>query len=72
VILSLRGVVAFAASPLIAFEQNNAVWIADLDGTGEKSFADGKFPAISPDGRRVAYTTAGKPLPVMRSAQMGT
>jgi len=23
-----------AASPLIAFERNNAVWIANLDGTG--------------------------------------
>jgi hypothetical protein len=34
-----------------------AVWIANLDGTGEKKIADGIFPAISPDGTRVAFNT---------------
>src|SRR5881396_4004193 len=59
---------ALAASPAsvfcgdrhIAFERNQAVWIANLDGTGEKKIADGIFPAISPDGTRVAFNTVEK------------
>jgi len=46
-----------AASPLIAFERNNAVWIANLDGTGVREIGDGIFPAISPDGTQVAFNT---------------
>jgi TolB protein len=52
--------VAFAGPQMIAFERNDAVWIANLDGTGEKKIADGIFPAISPDGTRVAITTVEK------------
>jgi TolB protein len=48
------------ASPKIVFERNDAVWIANLDGTGEKKIADGIFPAISPDGIRIAFTTVEK------------
>jgi TolB protein len=44
----------------IAFERNDAIWIAKLDGTGEKKIADGIFPAISPDGTQVAFTTSEK------------
>src|SRR5881296_1436579 len=59
---------ALAASPAsvfcgdrhIAFERDQAVWIANLDGTGEKKIADGIFPAISPDGTRVAFNTVEK------------
>jgi TolB protein len=59
---------ALAASPAsvfcserqIAFERDQAVWIANLDGTGEKKIADGIFPAISPDGTRVAFNTTEK------------
>ena len=51
---------AFGASRLIAFERNQAVWIANLDGTGEKKIADGIFPAISPDGTQVAFNTIEK------------
>jgi hypothetical protein len=54
---------ALAASPAsvfcgdrqIAFERDQAVWIANLDRPGEKKIADGIFPAISPDGPRVAF-----------------
>ena len=59
---------ALAASPAsvfcgdrhIAFEREQSVWIANLDGTGEKKIADGIFPAISPDGTRVAFNTTEK------------
>ena len=57
---SVRAVVtlALAASPAsvfcgdrhIAFERDQAVWIANVDGTGEKKIADAIFPAISLDG----------------------
>src|SRR5262249_2465731 len=50
----------FSGDRRIAFERNDAVYIANLDGTGEKKIADGIFPAISPDGTRVAFNTAEK------------
>jgi len=50
----------FSADRRIAFERNDAVYIANLDGTGEKKIADGIFPAISPDGTRVAFNTVEK------------
>src|SRR5437899_12611630 len=46
-----------AAQRQIAFERDNAVWLASLDGTSERKIADGNFPAISPDGTRVAFVT---------------
>jgi TolB protein len=49
-----------SAAQLIAFERNDAVWIANLDGTGEKKIAGGIFPAISPDGTRIALITVEK------------
>ena len=51
---------AFPADQHIAFERNNAVYVANLDGTNEKKIADGIFPAISPDGTRVAFNTVEK------------
>jgi TolB protein len=51
---------AYASDRHIAFEREQAVWIANLDGTGEKKIADGIFPAISPDGTRVAFNTTEK------------
>ena len=50
----------FCGDRHIAFERDQAVWIANLDGTGEKKIADGIFPAISPDGTRVAFNTTEK------------
>ncbi len=58
VIVSATG--GLAASRTIAFERNNSVWIANLDGTREKKIADGIFPAISPDRTRVAFATVEK------------
>ena len=50
----------FCSDRQIAFERDQAVWIANLDGTNEKKIADGIFPAISPDGTRVAFNTTEK------------
>jgi TolB protein len=51
---------AFPADRHMAFERNNAIYVASLDGTNEKKIADGIFPAISPDGTRVAFNTVEK------------
>src|SRR3954468_22721747 len=50
----------FCGDRHIAFERDQAVWIANLDGTSEKKIADGIFPAISPDGTRIAFNTTEK------------
>jgi TolB protein len=59
-VLLFGAALSFAAPQMIAFERNQAVWIANLDGTGERKIADGIFPAISPDGTRVAFNTVEK------------
>jgi TolB protein len=51
---------AFPADRHIAFERNNAVYVANLDGTNEKKIANGIFPAISSDGTLVAFNTVEK------------
>jgi Tol biopolymer transport system component len=51
---------AFPADRHIAFERNNAIYVANPDGTNGKKIADGIFPAISPDGTRVAFNTTEK------------
>ena len=58
--LASLSVTAFPADRHIAFERNQAVWSANLDGTGEKKVADGISPAISPDGTRIAFNTTEK------------
>src|SRR5215212_3219188 len=50
----------FCGARHIAFQRDQAVWIANLDGTGEKKIAEGIFPTISPDGTRVAFNTVEK------------
>jgi hypothetical protein len=59
---------AFSADRHIAFERNNAVYVANLDGTNEKKMADGIFPAISPDGTRVAFNAVEKTSETCRKA----
>jgi hypothetical protein len=50
VMLAASSASVFCGDRHIAFERNDAVYIANLDGTGEKKITDGIFPAISPDG----------------------
>ncbi len=59
-VLIISTVAAFAGDRRIAFERSDATYIANLDGTAEKKIADGIFPAISPDGTRVAFNTVEK------------
>jgi TolB protein len=61
-LLSLFSCAAFAtaADRHIAFERDDAVWVANLDSSNEKKIAAGIFPAISPDGTRIASTTVEK------------
>jgi TolB protein len=60
-VLFLAGLTAAgAADRQIAFERDRAVWTAKIDGSGAKKIADGIFPAISPDGTRVAFNTEEK------------
>ena len=58
--LAALSATAFPADRQIAFERNNAVYVANLDGTNEKKIADGIFPAISPDGTFLIFNTIEK------------
>jgi TolB protein len=53
---------ASAAEPTrhLCFSRSDAIWLANLDGTGARKIVTGVDPAISPDGVRVAYTEPGK------------
>jgi TolB protein len=51
---------AGAAERHIVFERSDAVYVANFDGSGSRKLAAGIFPAISPDGTRVAFTTVEK------------
>jgi TolB protein len=44
----------------IAFERDDFVWVANRDGTDAKRVAGGSFPSISPDAKRVVFTTTEK------------
>ena len=48
---------ALAADQRIAFQRSDGVYIANLDASLVRKLTDGIFPAISPDGRFIAFTT---------------
>jgi TolB protein len=54
ILLSTLGVMA---SPRIAFERGNAIWIVNADGSGAKKIVIGSAPDLSPDGGRITFTT---------------
>jgi TolB protein len=51
---------AMQAERRIAFERGETIYVANFDGSGVRNLAHGVFPAISPDGMRVAFTTVEK------------
>lgn len=59
-LLSLLFVTAFNASGAdrrIAFEANDAIYIANLDVTVVRNLVNGIFPDISPDGKSIVFTS---------------
>jgi TolB protein len=59
-LISLTASGTFGASPRkIAYEHNESIFVADLDGAHAKKIASGALPNISPDGTRVAFNTEG-------------
>lgn len=51
---------AMRAEQRITFERDDAVYIANLDGSNEKKITDGIFPALAPDGTKIAFTAVEK------------
>ena len=49
------------AERLIAFARHdNDIYVCKADGTSVRKVADGIFPAMSPDGARIAFNTVEK------------
>ncbi len=46
-----------AAERKIAYERDENIFVANIDGTHAKKIADGALPEISPDGTRIAFNT---------------
>jgi Tol biopolymer transport system component len=60
VLLIFAATFAFAASPRkIAYEHDENIFVANLDGANARKIASGALPDISPDGTRVAFNTEG-------------
>jgi TolB protein len=56
VCVSLSGM-SRAAERKIAYERDENIFVANIDGTHAKKIADGALPEISPDGARLAFNT---------------
>jgi len=42
---------------VLAFERDNSVWVAKIDGAEARKIAEGAAPDLSPDGKRLAFNT---------------
>ena len=54
--------------PKLAFERSGDVWVANIDGTGQKIIAKGQLPDIARDGTKLAFNTvqlAGAAIPAV-------
>ena len=58
VCVALCGLIS-AAERKIAYEHDEKIFVANVDGTHAKKIADGALPEISPDGTRIAFNTEG-------------
>ena len=45
------------ATRKLTYEQDNAVWLANINGSAAKRIGRGQSPELSPDGSRLAYNT---------------
>ena len=41
----------------LAYEHDDGVWIANIDGSSPKKIATGQSPDLSPDGVKLVYNT---------------
>jgi len=59
VICSLIASAAYGADApqKLAYEYDNAVWVAAIDGTGAKKISGGQSPDLSPDGSKLVFNT---------------
>jgi len=55
VVCSTLSVAAHAAERKLVYEQNDGIWIANIDGSSPKKLASGQSPELSPDGTRLVY-----------------
>nr|WP_321501920.1 hypothetical protein [uncultured Dethiosulfovibrio sp.] len=58
--LLVWNVPAYGSAPWIAFSQDGAIFIAQMNGQGKTKLAEGYDPEISPDGKQVAFTAYSK------------
>ena len=58
------------AQGTLAFERDEHVWVAKLDGSGAKKIGKGSAPDLSPDGRLLVFNTdePSKDVPIRRIA----
>ncbi len=46
------------AAGKLAFNRDNAIWVANLDGSAAKKVGVGDWPDVSADGSKLTYTTS--------------
>ena len=69
ILMMFAGCAAIASAeekplPRLAFEREDAVWVANLDGSGQRKISRGQSPDLSPNGALLAFNTLqaeGKP-----------
>ncbi len=56
-LLTLFGWSEVTASPQIAFQRGEVIWVGKVDGAEAKKVAKGSAPDLSPDGKLIAFHT---------------